>query len=767
MALIAKATDNDSRPKQAATGATVMDMRDAAMVHLQAVLMHTPVEGFIELRALPRKDGDLPGTYWLPTNATEPEIKGAVDWSTRHNNTGYDIYLGYNARKEHGKGTKANVPQLTASYIDLDIDKFGINRSEALSAIKNAPIQPNLVVDSGHGLHLIHFHEPIADRKVWSAFQDSLLDHYESYGVDREFTPHESAILRLTPFINQKDPELPPVPTSIVSFRPEESARRFGDYTKAFSPSRKKKERDSDKGTVATDGINRMPDVVDMNRNVTLTKEAGRLRKYGYNESEILAALVALNAGRCNPPLPVYEVEHIANSVSRYDPEEDIIIIDEETQRSLALNFGTFRRTAYPNVEPVIFGLRPSQVGMMQAVPNVGKTTLMLNLAICVAVGRSFEPLYDGGKPRRVLYLDFENTASFLQMDLVRMVEGLDEDEQRLLDENLIVVVDKFINDDPLDLSIPAHFDAVERQAVERGAEIIIVDTLAEGFSMQNENDNSEMKRVVITPLKRIAKMSNACVLVVHHIGKLSEGKGNVGLYRARGASSLPGAARLILGMDHFRDGEGAVVREHVRLSCEKVKGPAFDDKVFRLNFAERWFEPTEVEIEHKDSSVDRIIGLVDQGLKRSEILAKVKEAGLDSSDRTVSRVLNFATSTGLLRKAGHGRWEPTSTWEKRFGQSGDGNPSPQVEVDQLSEVRAENHDALTEVEVVEEVQHDPVQFAGGHGQSNVVEFPKRTTSTKKASKKKVSTKKTASKGKPKRAAASGTRRRGRAYEEV
>ncbi|MDA1095782.1 MAG: bifunctional DNA primase/polymerase [Chloroflexi bacterium] len=54
-------------------------------------------------------------------------------------------------------------------------------------------------------------------------------------------------------------------------------------------------------------------------RNLTLTSLAGSLRQRGVSESEILASLSVVNESRCAPPLPVREVQAIAQSVARYE----------------------------------------------------------------------------------------------------------------------------------------------------------------------------------------------------------------------------------------------------------------------------------------------------------------------------------------------------------------------------------------------------------------------------------------------------------------
>lgn len=57
-------------------------------------------------------------------------------------------------------------------------------------------------------------------------------------------------------------------------------------------------------------------------RNDALTREAGRLRRIGWEADEMFGALAAFNKSRCEPPLGDAEVRKIANSVARYEPGE-------------------------------------------------------------------------------------------------------------------------------------------------------------------------------------------------------------------------------------------------------------------------------------------------------------------------------------------------------------------------------------------------------------------------------------------------------------
>ena len=55
-------------------------------------------------------------------------------------------------------------------------------------------------------------------------------------------------------------------------------------------------------------------------RNTTLAKIGGAMRRQGATQESITAALLSENNSRCDPPLPDAEVESIAASVSRYEP---------------------------------------------------------------------------------------------------------------------------------------------------------------------------------------------------------------------------------------------------------------------------------------------------------------------------------------------------------------------------------------------------------------------------------------------------------------
>jgi len=59
-----------------------------------------------------------------------------------------------------------------------------------------------------------------------------------------------------------------------------------------------------------------------------LTSVTGGLRNKGLNADALTAALIPINESELDPPLPFEDVQHIAESVARYDvPEPEPIIV--------------------------------------------------------------------------------------------------------------------------------------------------------------------------------------------------------------------------------------------------------------------------------------------------------------------------------------------------------------------------------------------------------------------------------------------------------
>jgi hypothetical protein len=100
-----------------------------------------PGNGLIELRALPSKAR----TFVLPG-----DISAIVRFVSYHQYE--NVYFGVAARKNATNGTLANCTVLNCLFADLDFKAFP-SLETARSKLKQFPLRPSYIVNSGGGLH--------------------------------------------------------------------------------------------------------------------------------------------------------------------------------------------------------------------------------------------------------------------------------------------------------------------------------------------------------------------------------------------------------------------------------------------------------------------------------------------------------------------------------------------------------------------------------------------------------------------------------------
>jgi hypothetical protein len=323
-----------------------------------------------------------------------------------------------------------------------------------------------------------------------------------------------------------------------------------------------------------------------------------------------------------------------------------------EPYAELGLSWRELSKREFTNTEKVLFGLMRGNVGTMFAVTNLGKTTLALNICLSMAAGRTFEPFVKGSRGgRRVMVIDGESTQPELQADLQHMMRNWSQQERELVGENLHIICDQEINDEPLNLSNPSHMTAVIERANRFQPDLIVVDTLSALFTLRSENDNAEIKNIVMQPLKKLAKDANAAVWLLHHIGKQNEdGQTTVGAYSGRGGSNIGALARTVVLLKPDKHDP-----ERVVFSIPKAKGFRLEPLLLRLDTDARWFitsketplpEPTKYEM------VVSTVKSCGRLMKRKEIDAALTGR---MSKPTITRQLEQAVSREDLVKTKYG----------------------------------------------------------------------------------------------------------------
>lgn len=626
-----------------------MNLADAHKLttqHLNYILRTLP-GGYLELRALKRREDangrmDSRGSHYLRSEPTASELNDAVDWCNRLAKDGAEIYVGYNARDHENAKTKAEVSMVSAVYADLDAVKAGRTIKAALEVVQTAPVVPHLVVNSGYGLQAVWFVKATASKEQWQAVQRAVATYFADYGGDQSVAPDESRVLRLVPYPNLKNGtkrltriEVQSQPTGALDLA------LLGERYHARANVETKKEKALEKAAEASA-------IIDHHRNNALTSLAGWMKRAALmDENAIHAALAEVNRDRCIPPLADSEVRMIVRSVMRYSAQELLTIAGgdetEEDDDTLVRPLASFLTEKFDDVEPLIFGLHRRELGMLNSLPNAGKTTLCLNFCMSASAGLPYPPFTISDRPLRILYLDFENRAVRLQRDVSTMLEFFGESYRPLVEQNLFITVDKRFGNIPLTLTDPVHLQKIARLAAVNRIDLIIVDTLSAAVSLINENDNAEVKRKVIEPFQALANYANAAILFIHHVGKGNESD-NAGVYQYRGASVLGAYCRLVLKIKPDINTEDAIV-----VQSPKVKGMPFDDHIFILDRAARWFKHTDLTVPTTPSAYQHIIRIVNasDGIRRKVIMDQLKVEGISISEDTIKRRLREAVERG------------------------------------------------------------------------------------------------------------------------
>ena len=326
------------------------------------------------------------------------------------------------------------------------------------------------------------------------------------------------------------------------------------------------------------------------NRNAGLTAIAGSMRHYGLSEHEIHAALMVANSTRCEIPLPASEVQQIARSVSRYEPESDIAADSalgahaaNQLLAPVQLSDFDYSPDTLKATEYVIDGFIGMGLTILAGEPGGGKTSIIVPLMAHAA------------------HLCDKN--HFLKPELRRHVIYVSEDTEQV--ERCIYAMKKYgkINIDSAEFKEWFHIREAHRSKPEHIANlledidqeftyrlengfkvkpVVIFDTSNATIEIENENDNSEVGKV-IAKIKQSA--NGLAVVVVAHTAKALQ-RTDLASLTPRGASAWIGDARATIYL----------------FSDESVPEARF------LALGKRRFEPTYTEIRFDSETYTEVV---------------------------------------------------------------------------------------------------------------------------------------------------------------
>jgi hypothetical protein len=251
-------------------------------------------------------------------------------------------------------------------------------------------------------------------------------------------------------------------------------------------------------------------------RNDTCLRLAGYFKKY---HPQDITQRILLDWNRKNrPPLPEREILTTIQSAYSYTTgltRPGLRSLTSVIDSAIELPHGLWGNFLFPE-----------SIAFLSGEAGAGKTTFIYNLAAGLSLGDSYLG-FEIPRPLNVLVYDLESP------------DGLIKARSKLIDQ---------INSNNIQLGRFDDFRTeYKRLVVEgKGFDVIAIDTVSKGFKTISEDDNAEA-REEMKMIRNYTRETGACVILLHHMGKMAQGKA---VYRARGASARPDLSDIVVNFE-------------------------------------------------------------------------------------------------------------------------------------------------------------------------------------------------------------------------
>lgn len=306
---------------------------------------------------------------------------------------------------------------------------------------------------------------------------------------------------------------------------------------------------------------------------------------------------------------------------------------------------------------PVIEGLLDETENLVIIGPsNIGKSLFTLHIAMAVAdpevanvggLNLNHKPRLFGkfpiAAPRRVLFLQSENTAKATHKRMKKMLQGRPE-LRRSLSSIVMPTADKNKNEVRIHGPINSSFFDTARTLIRKSrADVVIIDPLI-SFHDADENDNVAM-RAALDRFNDLSRSVGCSLIIIHHTGKDADRGG-------RGASAIKDWYDNALIITKASSGEDRFVIKitHDKSRNYEVKSPFYLERNKSLDF-----EPVEnPELYLAYEAVQEAGGILTGTKDLIEAMKGI--SGDEKSDRTWERIIAQALREKIIAKEKQGK---------------------------------------------------------------------------------------------------------------
>ncbi len=244
-----------------------------------------------------------------------------------------------------------------------------------------------------------------------------------------------------------------------------------------------------------------------------LQSAAAQYRAKGMDGDEIYAALAAINRQRCKPSKSDDVVQELAKWAATLEPGKSRVVQmpapNPKPKPLQAIDARTIFKADYPEPEFVIEDLLTKGVTFCCGRPKVGKSWMVLQLALAVARGSVALGNFAVKTPGRVMYCGLEEpprrTSNRLKMFIT-------EDEPYLENIHMIYRLQ------PLLAGGAAELD---EYLTRNPSELLIIDTFLSVLQASGKRDVLRSDYAEVRVLAELAEKHKTAVLVVHHLRKM------------------------------------------------------------------------------------------------------------------------------------------------------------------------------------------------------------------------------------------------------